>query len=133
MWTVPQKVLIWLAALGTACLGALWLYVFVLTDHRSHHRPIMIPMALLVLLFAVVLARLKIWAVLLLLIGLSAAGAFAAWLQISGWFLHPFLASCVVVAVAYLALLSPPVIRALTTRSRGMPMSPPKPGSIGAP
>lgn len=123
MWTQLQKIAIWLAAMGIAGFGARWLYLFMVTEYRPHHRGIMIPLALLALVFAVIVARLNIWAVLLLLVGVSTVGAIAIWLQISAGQLHPFLAACAVVAVAYLALLGLSVIRALTTHSSG-PASP---------
>jgi hypothetical protein len=42
-------VLLAAAALPLLLLGGAWLYTFIFTDFRLHHRPIMIPLALLAL------------------------------------------------------------------------------------
>lgn len=121
MWTLLQKCAIRLAAFVIACLGARWLYVFAFTDYRAHHRGIMIPLALVAILFAITLVRLNIWALLLLLVSASAVGAFAAWLQVSSGHLHPKLGACVVVSVTYVWLLGPGAVRALTNGSSRPP------------
>jgi hypothetical protein len=39
-------------------LGTRWLYVFVFTDYRAHHRPVMIPLGLVTTLVGVVMISL---------------------------------------------------------------------------
>ena len=39
-------------------LGSCWLYVFVFTDYRAHHRPVMIPLGLVTTLMGVIMISL---------------------------------------------------------------------------
>lgn len=45
---MPHGCLVGVACLGLPplILGGRWLYVFVFTDYRAHHRPVMIPLGL---------------------------------------------------------------------------------------
>jgi len=102
-----QRTLIYIAAAGLSLLALQWLYVFVLTDYRSHHRPIMIPLALVTLALAFGLLRLSFVAVVLLLALAAVVGAGAFYIQISAAGFQPFLATVVVGSILYLCALVP--------------------------
>lgn len=102
-----QRTLIYIAAVALSLLALRWLYLFVLTDYRSHHRPIIIPLALVTLVLAFGLFRLSPAAIVLLLALAAVAGAGALYIQISATALQPFLATVVAGSILYLCALIP--------------------------
>ena len=107
MWSPFQRTLIYIAAAALSLLAVRWLYLFVLTDYRSHHRPIIIPLALVTLVLAFGLFRLSSVAVVLLLALAALAGAGALYIQISAMAFHPFLATVVAGSILYFCALVP--------------------------
>jgi hypothetical protein len=57
---MPYGCLVTVACLGLLplLLGSRWLYVFVFSDDRAHHRPVMIPLGLVTTLVGVVMISL---------------------------------------------------------------------------
>jgi hypothetical protein len=106
-WSLFQRSLIYIAATGLLLLALRWLYVFVLTDYRSHHRPIIIPLAMLSLALAFFLFRLSFVAVVLLLALAAVGGAGALYIQISVASFQPFLATVVAASALYFCALVP--------------------------
>jgi hypothetical protein len=106
-WSLFQRTLIYIAATGLSLLALRWLYVFALTDYRSHHRPIMIPFALVILALAFGLFRLSFAAVVLLLALAGVVGAGALYIQISAATLQPILAAVVTGSILYLCAFVP--------------------------
>ena len=102
-----QRTLIYIAATALSLLALRWLYLFVPNDYRSHHRPIIIPLALVTLILAFGLFRLSSVAAILLL-GLAAvAGAGSLYIQISATAFQPFLATVVAGSILYFCALVP--------------------------
>jgi uncharacterized membrane protein len=106
-WSMFQRALIYIAAVGLSLLALRWLYVSVLTDYRSHHRPIMIPLALVTLALAFGLFRLSFVALVLLLALAAVVGASALYIQIFAAGFQPFLATVVAGATLYFCALVP--------------------------
>ena len=106
-WNIFQRALIYVAGLAFSLVAFRWLYVFTLTDYRSHHRPIIIPLALVTLFFAFGLFRLSSVAVVVLLAIAALVGGGALYLQLYGVAFHPFLASVVAGSILYFCVLIP--------------------------
>ena len=102
-----QRTLICIAAVGLSLLALRWLYVFVLTDYRSHYRPIMIPLALVTLALAFGLFRLSFVAVVLLLALAAVVAAGALYIQIFAAGFQPFLATVVAGSTLYFCAFVP--------------------------
>ena len=115
-WTVFQRALVYVAGAVLVLLAVRWLYLFVLTDYRSHQRSIIIPLALVVLVLGFALFRLSSVAVFLSLLLASVAGAAALYLQVSAAFIQPFLSTVVLASLIYLCALAPPLINRLIKR-----------------
>jgi hypothetical protein len=112
-WTLFQRVLIYGAATVLALLALRWLYVFVLTDYRSHRRPVMIPVAVVALLLAFGLFRLSSAAVALLVVLAVFIGAGALYFQIAAAFIQPFLSALVAGSALCLCALLPRLIKSV--------------------
>ena len=110
-WGRIQCLLIYGAAAVLSLSALQWFYVFLFTNYRRHHRPVMIPLALATAALAFCLFRLSSTAVILLLALSALAGAGALYIQIFGERFHPFLASVVAGAVLYFAVLIPHFIK----------------------
>ena len=106
-WSVFQRTLIYISAVGLSLLGLRWLYVFVLTDYRSHHRPIIIPLALVSLALAIGLFRLSSAAVALLLVLAAVLSAGALYIQIVAAGFQPSLTAVVAGSILYFCALVP--------------------------
>ena len=106
-WSVFQRTLIYIAAAALSLVALRWLYLFILTDYRSHHRPIIIPLAVVTLVLALGLFRLSSVAVVLLLALAAVAGAGALYIQVSATSIHPFLATVVAASILYFSALVP--------------------------
>jgi hypothetical protein len=106
-----QRALVYFSALVLSLFALRWLYVFLLTDYRSHQRPIIIPLALVTLAFSFVLFRLSLVAIVMLLTLVGVAGAGALYLQVSSAEVQPFLATVVVGSIFYLWVLGLPFAR----------------------
>ena len=111
-WTVLQRVLIYSAATILVLLALRWLYVFVLTDYRSHRRSTMIPLAVVTLLLAFALFRLYSVAVALLCVLAGLIGAGAMYVQIAAGFI-PFLSAVVASSVVCIGVLLPRLIKSV--------------------
>jgi len=105
-WKFYHLVMARLAAVGFLILGLRWLYVFIFTDYRAHHRPIMIPLALLVVAFSAGLFYLKRTLILILI--LLSLFAFLGSLYIQIKFVHynPFWFAATVTAFIYLIVFA---------------------------
>ena len=106
-WTLFQRAIIYIAVAILSSVAFRWLYVFSFTDYRSHHRLIMILLALVTLVLAIGLFRLSAVAVVVLLVIAGLAGAGALYIQVYGGAFHPFLASLVAGSVLYFCVLIP--------------------------
>jgi hypothetical protein len=106
-WSPFQRTLIYIAAAGLSLFALRWLYVFVLTDYRSHQRLIMIPLALVTLALAFGLFRLSFVAVVLLLALAAVLGGSALYIQIAAAGVEPFLATVVAGSALYFCALVP--------------------------
>ena len=106
-WGPLQRTLVYIAAAALSLLALQWLYLFVLTDYRSHHRPVIIPLALLALVLAFGLFRLSSVAVVLLLALAAVVGLGALYIQIFAAGFQPFLAAVVVGSIIYFYALLP--------------------------
>lgn len=100
-WKFYHSIMARLAAVGFLIFGLRWLYVFIFTEYRAHHRPIMIPLALLVVVLSTGLFYLnRIFILILILLSLF---AFLGSLYIQIKFVHynPFWLAVSVTALIY--------------------------------
>lgn len=105
-WKFYHSVMARLAAVGFLLLGLRWLYVFIFTDYRAHHRPVMIPLALLVVAFSVGLFYLKRLFILMLIL-LSLFGFLGSlYIQIKFVHYNPFWLAIAVTTFVYLIVFA---------------------------
>jgi hypothetical protein len=105
-WSVFQRTLIYFAAACLTLLATRWLYLFALTDYRSHGRSVVIPLALLTLALARPIPSLIRTVVILLgMTGLAGAGALSFEVTATGS--NPFMVTIVAVFILYIRGLLP--------------------------
>ena len=108
-----QRVLIYCAATVLALLALRWLYVFLLSDYRSHRGPMMIPLAIVTLFLAFGLFRLSSLAVASLIVLAGIIGAGSLYLQISAVFIQPVLSAIVAGSTLCFCALLPRFIKSV--------------------
>jgi len=110
-WGLLHTVLVRMIGLGILLLGAIWLYTFIFTDYRAHQSSVMIPLAVLVIVFALgLISLLKIFVVLSLILSIFAFIS-ALYIQVASLHLIPFMFSICIISSIYIALITPPIIR----------------------
>jgi len=110
-WGLLHTLLVQLVGLTLFVLGCIWLYTFSFTDYRTHLAPVMIPLAVLLVLFSLGLIFLLKIFVMTSLVLASVGFLFALYIQIVSLQLIPFLFAICIVAIIYIAMLTPPIYR----------------------
>jgi hypothetical protein len=110
-WNMLHTILVRVIGLGVLLLGAIWLYTFLFTDFRAHQSSVMIPLAVLVILFALgLISLLKIFVILSFVIAIFVFLS-ALYIQVASLQIIPFLFSICVISIIYMVFLAPPIIR----------------------
>ncbi len=102
-----RKILIGLAAAFSLAIGLGWFYTFVFTDLRAHHRPTMIPMSLLAMLFSYGVAIRTLFFLILLFLFALLGTVGLAYLLAGLEKFNPFLWTTFGIGLLYLAALGP--------------------------
>jgi hypothetical protein len=95
-----------MSAFGFLALGGAWLYTFLFTNHRPHHAGVMIPVGMLMVLFAWGIFFLKRWCIVGALLMASFVFLSAAGFQWSAGQIHPFFLASSLVSALYMVMLA---------------------------
>ena len=113
-WKSYQIVLIRLAAIAYFGIGIAWLYIFVFTNYRAHHRVVMIPVAIASILLSAGLIKLhRVFVAISLFVAVVIA-LLAIYLQLAVAVFNLSLSSVTVASFLYVGLVAPAVYKRIS-------------------
>jgi len=110
-WKSYQVIFIRLAASILLLLGSRWLYLFLFTDYREHHAPVMIPLGIVTILYSISLLLLFRISIIISLILSIISFVFALYIQFSTFEFIFFLFLVCIVSLIYVVILLPTLLR----------------------
>lgn len=113
-WKSYQIVLIRLAAIAYFGIGMTWLYIFVFTNYRAHHRVVMIPVAIASMLLSAGLFKLHRVFVAISLFVAVAIAVLAIYLQLASSMFNLSLLSVTVASFLYVGVVAPTVYKRIS-------------------
>lgn len=108
---LKQVLLIKLVAIGLGVLGSRWLYLFLLTDYRSHLAPVMILLGISTILYSISLYKMYKLSVLSSVVLATLIFMFCLYMQLSSFKIIPFLFAACLMSLIYAALITHLIIR----------------------